>query len=320
MAIVGGAAIAGTASIVGSSIAASGARSAASAQERAALESAQVQREALGFNREVYETGREDLRPYRTAGTSALNALSDLFLPGGAQSVNRMGVEQGHLETARRNRLAAEQRAGTKDASSAQGDTAADWMRQAEQWRGIEDMWSGQINRLSSAPPAANGNAPDYSAFFKSPGYNFRLNEGTKARDRSAAARGRLLSGAQDLELLRYGQGFASEEFNNYANRLAQIAGSGQNAAGSSTQFGLQAAGQGGQISANIGQGIQNAGLANASGIVGSANAINQGLGNLAFLGQQGFNFGTANNNINWMSPRIVNTNPSGITTARIAA
>lgn len=100
---------------------------------------------------------------------------------------------------------------------------------------------------------------PDYSEFFKSPGYDFRFGEGVRAIDRSAAARGRLMSGATGRELTRYGQGVASSEFNTYANRLAALAGLGQTSAAQTGQLGAQAAGiAGGHIA--------NAGTARASG------------------------------------------------------
>ncbi|MGI9304106.1 MAG: hypothetical protein ACR2RB_15600, partial [Gammaproteobacteria bacterium] len=47
------------------------------------------------------------------------------------------------------------------------------------------------------------------------PSYQFRLAEGVRARDRSAAARGRLLSGAQDRAITRYGPDYASTEYQN---------------------------------------------------------------------------------------------------------
>src|SRR5262245_17393683 len=58
----------------------------------------------------------------------------------------------------------------------------------------------------------------DMSKFYKSPGYDFRMSEGTKAIDRSAAARGSLNSGATLKALDRYGQGVASDEYSNYLN------------------------------------------------------------------------------------------------------
>lgn len=67
-------------------------------------------------------------------------------------------------------------------------------------------------------------NASKYTNFgmdqFKAdPGYAFRLGEGQKALERSAAARGGLLSGATGKDLQRFGQDYGSQEYTNAFNR-----------------------------------------------------------------------------------------------------
>lgn len=110
------------------------------------------------------------------------------------------------------------------------------------------------------------------SDFEKDPGYQFRMDEGTKAIERSAAARGGLFSGATGKALTRYGQDVASQEFGNAFNRfqtnranklnpLQSLMGAGQTAANTIGNYGTQA------------------GDARAAGTVGSANAWNQALG-----------------------------------------
>ncbi len=68
--------------------------------------------------------------------------------------------------------------------------------------------------------------------FQADPGYAFRLAEGIKALEQSAAARGNLLSGTTGKALQRYGQGLASQEYSNAFNRFqterAARAGLGQ--------------------------------------------------------------------------------------------
>lgn len=56
----------------------------------------------------------------------------------------------------------------------------------------------------------------------KDPGYQFRLEEGQKALERSAAARGTLLGGGTLKALERYAQGTASEEYGAAFNRFRQ--------------------------------------------------------------------------------------------------
>lgn len=77
-----------------------------------------------------------------------------------------------------------------------------------------------------------NGQSPDMSAFTASPGYQFRLGEGQNALESSAAARGGLFSGATGQALTNYGQNAASQEFDNYIQRLFGMSGMGMNAAG----------------------------------------------------------------------------------------
>jgi len=104
------------------------------------------------------------------------------------------------------------------------------------------------------------------------PSYQFRLGEGMKALERTAAARGGLISGGALKAAQRYGQDFASQEFGNAYNRLAGLAGVGQtstNAMGSAA----------GTYGANAGNLITGAAGARASGYVGGANALTSGLG-----------------------------------------
>lgn len=125
---------------------------------------------------------------------------------------------------------------------------------------------------------SAGGTAPDYSAFYKSPGYEFRQEEGIRAIDRSAAARGQLMSGGTLRELQRYGQGLASSEFNTYANRLSDLAGIGSSVATAGGQLGATAAGQVGAASAGIAGTTLAGGTARASGIAQQGNIMSQGI------------------------------------------
>ena len=140
--------------------------------------------------------------------------------------------------------------------------------------------------QISTAQEGGGAAGPDYSAFFKSPGYDFRFDEGVRAMDRSASARGQLMSGGQMRELQRYGQGLASSEFGNYANRLSALAGIGQTANQQGINAGAAAGGQVGSSAANIGQSIMAGGQAQAEGIIGGNNALQQGFGGA--LGQVG--------------------------------
>jgi len=119
--------------------------------------------------------------------------------------------------------------------------------------------------------------------FQQDPGYAFRQAEGMKALERSAAARGNLLSGSTLKGVQRFGQDLASQEYQNAFNRfqversarlnpLQSLMGSGQSATNVLT-------GAAGQMGQNQASNIYNAGAARASGYVGQANALNTALG-----------------------------------------
>ena len=80
-----------------------------------------------------------------------------------------------------------------------------------------------QYNRMSRLPSV--GYNQEQFNFQEDPGYNFRLNQGMNGIENSAAARGSQLSGATLKELQRYGQNFASKEYNNAYGRYAKDRG-----------------------------------------------------------------------------------------------
>lgn len=140
------------------------------------------------------------------------------------------------------------------------------------------------------------------------PGYQFRLSQGQQALERSAAAKGGLLSGGETKDLTDYEQGAASNEYSNVYNRslqqyqqsynqfqqnqanqynrLANLAGLGQVSAGNLNSAATSTAGQVGNtlLTAGAQQAQQgtNAAAATASGYAGGANAITTGLGGIS--------------------------------------
>jgi hypothetical protein len=139
------------------------------------------------------------------------------------------------------------------------------------------------------------GNVPAAFSFtnqdmYADPGYGFRFSEGQKALDRSAAARGGLISGGALKAATRFGQDMGSQEYQNAYNRAftgygadvarenqlynrqAALAGIGQ----TSTNFTNTA---GAQNAANVGNLITSGAAASAAGQMGQYNAINSGLG-----------------------------------------
>jgi hypothetical protein len=119
------------------------------------------------------------------------------------------------------------------------------------------------------------------------PSYNFRLQQGNLATTNLANRSGGLIGGNALQGLTDYGQGAASQEFQNSFNRfqgertniyntLAGIAGIGQNAQKQTSDLAQNTAGNIGQATIGIGNAI-------AGGQVGTANAYSnaiQGAGN----------------------------------------
>lgn len=134
------------------------------------------------------------------------------------------------------------------------------------------------------------------SDFKTDPGYAFRMSEGMKALERSAAARGGLLSGATLKGAERFGQGLASDEYQNAFNRYYAERQARLNPLQAFLGQGQMATNQMGSAAANTAQGMANTygqmaqaagnlGQARASGYVGMGNAAMggfQGLGNIA--------------------------------------
>lgn len=239
-----------------------------------AREAAQIQaglgREALGLQREMFERQVGLQEPFRQGGLAAQNRLMDLL---------GLGYSPEQIAEEYRQRTSA-------------GMSEVDFVNWARS-QGISD------NRLLQARNMLAGNRGGMGAgmgdfgsaarpftmesFRADPSYAFRLGEGLKALERSAAARGGLMSGATGKALQRYGQEAASQEYGNAFKRFYQereallnpllaLSGRGQISASESGQAGQQF----GQQAANTLTGIGNV---MASGQVGQANAINQAIG-----------------------------------------
>lgn len=80
--------------------------------------------------------------------------------------------------------------------------------------------------------------APNPEDVYKDPSYQFRLGEGTKAIEGSAAAKGLLRSGGTLKDLAGYGQDLASQEYGNMFNR--ELQGWGANYQGEKDAFAPQ--------------------------------------------------------------------------------
>ena len=171
------------------------------------------------------------------------------------------------------------------NAQAAAADAAArESGRQYDQTRQDMMPWlNAGTNALSQMQALNSG---DFSSFQQSPDYQFAFDQGMRALDRSAAARGSLFSGGADADRIAFGQGLASQQYGNYYNRLAGLAGIGQTSANQLGQFGAQNA-------ANQGQYAMGSANARASAYGQQANAWTIALAGVGSA--VGYGFG-----INW--------------------
>ena len=158
---------------------------------------------------------------------------------------------------------------------------------------------TGAVNRLAAgmAPGGEFSGSFDSAGFLanQDPGYGFRMSEGIKALDRSAASRGGLLSGATLKGAQQYGQGLASQEYQNAFNRyqtnranqlnpLQSLAGQGQTTANSLGSAGANMASNIGNAymtsAANTGNAAMAAAGQRQSAFSGGANALGRMYGN----------------------------------------
>lgn len=193
----------------------------ASSASRQARAVANSEAAALAENQRQFDLVRQDTAPQRALGASAVDRLSRLY---------------GY-------------NTGTPQATQPQFIDVPTGM----------DGQTLQIpNPNYTAPTAAPVAGPDMSVFTQSPDYQFNLDQGQQAINRSLAARGRSLSGAGVKEGARYASGLASREYGAFVDRLMQQAGLGSTGIGASAAAGANSAG-------NVASIVGNAGNARAS-------------------------------------------------------
>ena len=144
---------------------------------------------------------------------------------------------------------------------------------------GPENVYSGGVMSRTPNPTTIEASQDGYVQpnenpggmeggynFQTDPGYEFRKAEGERGLDRSAAARGGVISGGHSKDLIRFGQDYASNEYSNVYNRIAGIAGIGPAAAGASGGYAVQ----GGQ---SMGRAASEGANSSAYGDIAASNA-----------------------------------------------
>lgn len=283
-AVIGGAVVGGVATTMAGN-------KAAGAQKDAA-------RQASETELQMYNTSREDLKPYRETGYQALSMLSrGLGLPG----YQAPGAPGGSSPLTFEEWMATNGSgygdgvgggmSGMIGRAIGQVQAKRDYDAYVQNFKPVIDMEQGPDGTYM---PVGDLNRDFTMAdFAKDPGYQFRMDEGQKALERSAAARGGLLSGGTGRALTRYGQDYGSQEYSNaYGrfnadrttrfNRLAAFAGVGQTATNTTAGLGANAA-------SSIADLQTQAGNARAANAVNTGNTINNTVGSIGqfYLQQQ---------------------------------
>jgi hypothetical protein len=174
-------------------------------------------------------------------------------LGGGLQQSAAAGEQANAIE-----------QAGQQAAQSTQ--QAADIQRQLfERQVALQEPWrQAGVGALNKLIPLASEYTPfGMQQFQQDPGYAFRMSEGMKELERSAARRGGLLSGATLKGIQRFGQDLASQEYQNAFNR-----------------YGIER-----ERRLNPLQSLANVGQTSAQGLGNQAQMLGQNLGNLAMTG-----------------------------------
>lgn len=220
--------------VVGGIASKSAADKQAAASKNAANASLQASREANDLQREMYYNNVNIQKPWLTSGSLAQSALA------GALGLNPQFGDSND----------------TSNGASGQQLTNA------------AGQYAGQLTKTFSP-----------SDLTTDPSYKWRLEQGQKSLEASAAARGGLLTGQGLKDINDYGQNAASQEYqaafdrfntnqNNLYNRLAGVAGAGQNSANTVANLGANSATQQGtnlQTGTNLANNY-NIGGAKASG------------------------------------------------------
>lgn len=288
---------------VGAGIAAAGVVSSASASKKASSALQQSASAANDTQMQMYNQTRADQQPAMDRGNAAGNQLAILLglssgtsAPGSLTSNDLVDTSGGDWKP---NQLLYNDNPTYKSAwdSFMSGHQSrfgvAPNLSRGSDLTGVQNQLAGQINlgAINAAAKTTQESNPLFGSLNKKfspsdittdPSYQWRLDQGQKAIERSAAARGGVLSGAAVKAASDYNQGAASQEyaaaydrFNNDQtttyNRLAGIAGTGQTATAQAGQNALAT----GQV---VGNNITGAGSAQASGYIGQANALNNGL------------------------------------------
>lgn len=311
---------------------ASAATRAADTQAQASVEAARIQadtaRQGIDLERSIYQDQRNLYAPQARLGAGALArqavmaGVSPEEARGYYSGVDAAYSSPGALATrsyaapdaataARTNpkfAMEAAEQGAREGRYISPEEYATAWFANPANAPYFDEAMGVSAPQQAAAPAPSSGADPleGYTAtswMTTDPGYAFRRDEGAKALERSAVASGGAFGGAYDKALTRYGQDYASNEYQNAFNRLGVISGAGQTATGAlstaATNYGQNAGGYITNAGDAQAQGVASAGNARASGYQAAGNAWGDFWGNTvpgavgtaagAFAGKKGW-------------------------------
>ena len=272
----------------------------ANAVSDAASIQAQAAADALAFQKQAYATQQGQIAPYLETGVAAQNQLA--YLLGVSSGTPAVPATAGTPGTP-----AVPATAGTPASSYA--PTGTNGLTFGSLTTGFDPTAQGIAKTFDPTQVGLPQNFSYTAADFQvDPGYQFALDQAKQAIERSAAAKGGLVSGGTLKDLTAYTEGQAAQQYNtsysraqstyqqnyqdalaryqqNYSNlfntyetnqtneynRLAALVGTGLTATGMSTTAGQNLASVAGNYTINAGNAL-------AAGTVGSANATTAGV------------------------------------------
>ncbi|WP_143595126.1 hypothetical protein [Thioclava sp. DLFJ4-1] len=256
-----GAVVGAVGSVAGGLLSSSAAGKAADAQSAAADKQ-------IALAREQYNTTRNDLAQFRDAGGLGTQAyLYELGL-GNAPT---FGGNPADITTIKDTAPAPVGIFGSID------QAFANWGKKDKSNTTTRYSVNGQLfDSLKAAQDYAAANptgGSTYGGYQETPGTQYLLQKGADSVNALAGSRGGLDSGATRQALQENAMGIANQGYNTYLNRLAGLSDMGANAAS------MNATNSANYV-ANASNALANMGNAQSAGYIGSANAINQGIGN----------------------------------------
>jgi len=247
---------------------------------------------ALGQQRQDQETMLSLTANQRAVGNQALNALGSTYgyAPAAGYANDEYGqttLDQEHGRLIGDTMLPANAELRNYDGKWGEvwvGDVRVGTLRPG----GASGKFIGNGTPIPKAPAGASrgaqgtpqqGNqlAADYSQFYKSPDYNFRMTEGLNVVKNNAALGGGLYGGNALRGIEDYGQNLAAGGFQDWVNNQLALAGMGTGA----TSIAVQGTQQTGNNISNL---LTNQGNNRASGIINQSNAITGGVNDLASI------------------------------------